>query len=178
MSPIDSILRCDKHQFSKSLNREAVAAWFIFSAGVILLVAGAAKVWTALGDAALLTARDPIIGLRFRELMLSVGIIEILFAIACFYTRQSTVAACLVNSFATSVFIYRLGLKWIGWTKPCGCLGDLTDAIGVSEQTADKVMQMLLVYLLIGSCSVLLLDWKPAAGEKREPPSNRAPATS
>ncbi len=47
---------------------------FILSAGAILALTGAAKVWSGLGTAKVLAVSDPIIGIQFGHLMLVVGI--------------------------------------------------------------------------------------------------------
>jgi len=54
--------------------------------------------------------------------------------------------------------VYRLGLWWMHWHRPCSCLGNLTDALHISPQVADNVMKVLLAYLLIGSYGLLI--WK------------------
>ncbi len=41
-----------------------LAAWFILTAGVILAVTGAAKIWSALGTSKFLAAVDPILGIK------------------------------------------------------------------------------------------------------------------
>jgi hypothetical protein len=56
--------------------------------------------------------------------------------------------------------MYRLGLWWMDWKKPCSCLGNLTDALHISPQTADNITKVLLAYLLIGSYGLLLWQWK------------------
>ena len=48
----------------------------------------------------------------------------------------------------------------MGWHKPCGCLGNLTDALGISPETADTVAKVLLAYLLIGSYALLVWEWR------------------
>ena len=46
---------------------------FIFSAGVILALTGAAKLWSTLGSAKALDLADPITGMTFRQLFVLVG---------------------------------------------------------------------------------------------------------
>jgi len=52
---------------------------------------------------------------------------------------------------ATNFVVYRVGLWWIGWHRPCGCLGNLTDLLGISPHTADTIMKLVLAYLLAGT---------------------------
>lgn len=134
--------------------------WFIRSAAMILLITGIAKVWTALGSVKLLTVADPIVGISFKHLMLAVGAVEIAIALACFFSKRQMLALGLVAWISTSFVVYRLGLWWMGWKSPCGCLGNLTDALHISPQTADNLMKVVLAYLLIGSYGLLIWQWR------------------
>ncbi len=134
-------------------------------AGVILAVTGIAKVWSGLGDSKLLAVIDPIIGIKFGQLMLVVGAAEIVIALVCFFSRRQTLALVLVAWMSTNFVVYRLGLWWMDWHRPCNCLGNLTDALHLSPQTADNIMKVLLAYLLIGSYGLLIWRWK----QGREP---------
>lgn len=70
--------------------------WFDFSSGTILLITGIAKVWSALGSSKFLTVVDPIIGIKFGQLMLAVGLAEIVIALLCFFSKRQTLAIGLV----------------------------------------------------------------------------------
>ena len=134
--------------------------WFIISASLILLITGAAKVWTVFGNNKILGLVDPIAGLKFWQLMLAVGWGEIAVALVCFFSKRQTLALGLVAWMSTNFVVYRLGLWWMDWKKPCSCLGNLTDALHISPQTADNIIKVLLAYLLIGSYGLLVWQWK------------------
>ena len=131
---------------------------FILSAGAILAITGIAKIWSGLGNSKLLAVVDPIIGIKFGTLMLLVGVAEIAIALVCFFSKRQTLALGLVAWMSTNFVVYRLGLWWMDWKKPCSCLGNFTDALHISPQTADNIMKVLLAYLLIGSFG--LLFWR------------------
>ena len=132
---------------------------YILSASAILALTGAAKVWSAFGNAKLLAVADPIVGITFGHLMLVVGMAEIVIALFCFFGKSQKVALGLVAWLATNFVVYRLGLWWVGYHKPCSCLGNLTDALHISPQTADTAMKILLSYLFIGSYTALFWLW-------------------
>jgi hypothetical protein len=134
--------------------------WVLFSTGAILGITGIAKVWSGLGNSKFLAVADPIIGLKFGQLMLTVGMAEIAIALFCFFSQRQTVALGLVAWMSTNFVVYRLGLWWMHWHRPCNCLGNLTDALHISPQAADNIMKVLLAYLLIGSYGLLLWQWK------------------
>ena len=122
------------------LRRGGWVRWFVRSAGVVLLVTGLAKLWSAMGEARVLGVRDPLFGLTFRQLMLGVGLVELLVAGVCLVGRRERLSCVLVGWLSGNVALYRLGLWWMGWKRPCGCLGHVTDAIGVSPLMMDRMM--------------------------------------
>lgn len=139
---------------------ETAKKWFCLSAGVIFSISGMAKVWSAWGSARLLQHLDPILNIQFGHLMFAAGVLELLIASICLFNRRQMLVSILVAWLATSLLIYRMGLWWIGWQRPCNCLGNLTDALHISQQTADTVMKIILAYLLIGSYAILFWLWR------------------
>lgn len=133
---------------------------WILSIAVILTITGVAKIWSGLGNSKFLAMVDPIIGIKFGFLMLAVGVAEIAIALVCFFSKRQTLALGLVAWMSTNFVVYRLGLWWMNWKKPCSCLGNLTDALHISPQTADNIMKVVLAYFLIGSYGLLIWQWK------------------
>jgi hypothetical protein len=108
---------------------------FIRSAAAILAITGITKVWAAFGDVKLLTVADPIVGIQFGHLMFAVGLAEIVIALVCFFSKRHTLALALVAWLATNFVVYRLDVSWVGWKKPCSCLGNRTDGTGLQSGT-------------------------------------------
>lgn len=136
--------------------------WFIYSTVAILFVTGIAKVWSAFGQAKLLAMADPITGISFGHLMLAVGSLELVIAGTFLFSKSRKLAPPLIAWLATNFVVYRLGLWWLGWRKPCSCLGNLTDALHLSPQLADNLMKAILAYMLIGSYGLLFWRWRRA----------------
>ena len=149
-------------------NHDTIPKWFVLSAGAILAVTGIAKVWSGLGNSKFLAVADPITGIKFGQLMLAVGMAEIVIALVCFFSKRQTLALGLVAWMSTNFVVYRLGLWWMDWHRPCNCLGNLTDALHLSPQTADNIMKVLLAYLLFGSYGLLL--WRCRMNHRQEMP--------
>jgi hypothetical protein len=141
-------------------NGRGAFKWFVPSAGIILAITGLAKVWTAFGKMKLLTVSDPITGIPFRELLLAVGLVEIAIAWFCFFGKRPVLATWLAAWFATELLVYRLGLWWMDWHRPCSCLGNLTDALHISPQLADRIMKTVLCYLFLVSYALLVWSWQ------------------
>jgi hypothetical protein len=143
---------------------EKLARCYLSSAGVILFVTGVAKLASSGGSARALQTIDPIIGLPFGTLFFVVGVLELVNSHYILKWAEVLPRAMLVAWISTCFLVYRIGLVWVGWHKPCGCLGTFTEALHMSPQTADTIMKFVLGYLLAGSYACLLACWRKGAG--------------
>ena len=133
---------------------------FVRSAGVVLGVTGLAKAFSAIGPARALDPADPLIGMPFRQLLLLVGLAELLIAFFCLFTVKRRFSSLAVAWLSTNFLVYRLGLWFIGWHHPCACMGTLAGALHLSDQGADNIMKGVLAYLLVGSYLLLFAQWR------------------
>lgn len=133
---------------------------YLQSVSLILFVTGIAKVWIVFGNAGWFGVVEPFVGIKVWQLMLAVGWGEIGIALVCLFTKRQTPALGLVAWISTNFVLYRLGLWWMDWKKPCSCLGNLTDALHIPPQLADNIMKVVLAYLLIGSYGLLFWQWR------------------
>jgi hypothetical protein len=162
----------------KSGTSQATERLFMVSAAMLLFVTGMAKTISIFGSSKLLTAPDPITNMPFGYLMLTVGLLEIGIGAACWLKKSGKWPLVLVAWLATNFLVYRVGLWWIGWQQPCGCLGSLTDALKLSPEAADSMMKAVLAYLLVGSYALLIRDWRRARpGDRSMPMRTGAEAT-
>lgn len=129
--------------------------YFIYSAAMLLLITAASKIISARGNAHILLNTDPIFLISFRHLFYVVGLLEILVAFVCLYAVKVWMRVALLAWLASGFAMYRIGLLWIGYHRPCPCLGNLTDALHISPDAADTAMKIILAYLLIGSYASL-----------------------
>lgn len=134
--------------------------FFVYSAGVLLALTAIAKFVSSAGDARVLQNPDPILAIPFRHVFWIVGAIELIIALVCFLGKRLGLQAGLVAWLTTSFLVYHVGLVLVGYQKPCPCLGNLTDALPISQQTADTAMKIILAYLLIGSYAALFWLWR------------------
>ena len=134
--------------------------WFNISGAAVLSVTGIAKLWSSLGSSKYLAEIDPIVGISFGHLMQLAGSVEVLVSLVCLFSTRRTLATGLLSYISVSILVYRIGLYWLGWHRPCGCLGNLTDALHISPQIADNIMKFILAYLLIGSLGLLAFRWR------------------
>jgi hypothetical protein len=132
---------------------------FIHSSGVLLLITAIAKIISATGGARVMLIPDPIIGISYRYLLIMVGLAELMVAIILLFGQRVNLKIILLAWLSTNILVYRIGLIWVGFKKPCGCLGTLTDALHISPTVADSIMKIVLAYLLIGSYAALFMLW-------------------
>jgi hypothetical protein len=132
-------------------------AFFILSAGGILGLAGASQVLDTVHGSQVLEVQDPVFGVPFRYVVLSVGAVELLVASLCLFTKRQGLSLALVCWLALDWVAYRVGLWTMGWPHPWVYVADLTDWLRVSPFLADSILLATALYLLIGSALLLLL---------------------
>lgn len=142
------------------IGRSQLVRVFLYTAVVLLSTTASAKLLSGFGSAHILKNPDPILDLQSGHLLFAAGTLELLVAGICLFSRWQTPPLILVAWLATNLLAYRIGLWWLGWHRPCLCLGNFTDAIHVSPQVADDVMKGVLAYLLIGSYAALFWLWQ------------------
>lgn len=127
------------------------ARWFIYSAVGILLVSAFAKIVSASGDSHALDSSDPIFPVSYRQLLLSVGFLELAVCAVCLFSGRMKLALSLIAWLASNFLLYHVGLWLMGWSGPCNCLGNLTGAIHLSSKTVETITRFLSIYLFAGS---------------------------
>jgi DNA-directed RNA polymerase subunit RPC12/RpoP len=137
---------------------------FLPAAGTLLALLGMLKLWGWLGSANFSGIIDPVIGINSGILMLGIGLAEIAVAAVCLLTGKERLAVALVAWLATNFVVYRAGLWWMGWQRPCSCLGYLSDALRISPQAADVLSLVILAFLLVGSYGWLFWQWRKGRG--------------
>lgn len=142
---------------------EVWARLFIFSASFILLITGMAKIFSTFGGQEVLDLIDPIFKISFRHLMFLVGALEIAVSIVCFFIPRTNLCLGLIGWMSTNFLMYRLGIWYVGWRRPCPCVGNFADMLHLSANSVDLLIKTLFLYLLINSyCLVFLNIIKPS----------------
>jgi hypothetical protein len=94
--------------------------------------------------------------MSWRWVFITSGSLELAAATFLFCALRPSLKLTVI-AWITSIFvIYRIGDFWIGGSIPCGCLGTLTGALGITYRTADVWMKLILVYLGLGSIVTVL----------------------
>jgi len=98
---------------------------------------------------------DPIFGLPFRRLMLTLGATELLAAFLCLFTGKKTLSLGLVIWLSINFMVYRIALWNMGWHRSCGLL---IDPLRLSLATTDLIFSLSSTFLLVGSITALWLE--------------------
>ena len=138
-------------------NHSRIARFFILSAGLVLLISSVAKLVSAAGNAPILIMPDPVFGISFRNVFFFVGTIEFAIALICICSNRLGLQSVLLVWLAASCAAYRISRQWIGYNRPCPCMGNITDALHLSPQTLDSIMKYILLYIFVGSFTILVL---------------------
>lgn len=152
--------------YNKFLPR--ICRWFLTSSALCFVITGSAKIFSVYfseSDSKVFATVDPLLGIQFGPLFLLVGWLEIgvgFLSLTQKVAKWSLIATALV---AINIAVYRWGLWLLDYKKPCTCLGTLTDGLQIAPETADTVMQGILIYLVLGS---VVLIWSVAKSERQD----------
>lgn len=136
---------------------------FIWGAGGLLLVTAFVKMISAYQPAPYLNLRDPLFEfLTNRQVLAGAAVVELIIVILLLWIRTPSKKLALIAWLASTFFLYRI---FVGWVKepgfvPCPCLGNAAAWLRLSPVQLDWVTKGILVYLLLGSYSLLILHWR------------------
>jgi hypothetical protein len=153
------------------------ARLFVRAVATVLIITGAAKVYSVLGPnpAPLLLQKDPIFGIQNNFFILAIALLEFAIAIICLKKADVRLQAAIVAWFSLDLLIYRGGLMWTGYQKPCTCLGSILQNLGVEDKVADVVLWTVAIAMVFGASAILGSAWKAGALEVFS--ANTGPAT-
>lgn len=144
----------------------ALSRYFVQCAAVILGVTALAKVISVFSNAPLMLQADPLLEVPFRYLLLIAALAELAVVGACLFTKGIKRKVLLIAWLSSVFLVYRTGLWFIDWHRPCHCLGDLTEMLHIAPVVADDLMKGVLLFLLLGSYANLFFIWRE---EKQRP---------
>jgi hypothetical protein len=124
------------------------------------MITAIAKFISSTGDARILQNLDPILAIPFRHVFWIAGAIELTVGLVCFFVKRLALQAALVAWLATSFLMYHVGLRLVGYHEPCPCLGNLTDALHIPPEVANRTLKIILAYLFVGSYATLFWLWR------------------
>jgi ribosomal protein S27E len=138
------------------------SSWFLLSAGGILLLGGMVKVLDLLARPEVPDMTDPIFAMPFRDLVLLVGVAELIVASLCLFTDRRTLSLGLLAWLVANLAAYRIGLWTMGWPHPYAWVAGLINGLNISPRIADLIIGVASAYLLVGSIAMLWFERRTA----------------
>lgn len=131
---------------------------FMLSAGGILVFGGITRLLNVFEKTQPLDISSPIVLIPFRQLLLCVGIVELIVACLCLFTNKRTLSLVLVTCLVTTYAVYRVGLCEMGWYHPYPLLANLMETLNLSPFMADGLATAISAFLFIGSVRMLWIE--------------------
>lgn len=127
---------------------------FFTTASILLLLTAAAKLYSATGDAQALGAIDKLLHLRYWQIMVGTGLLEI--GVAIYLLRSQNIArrALLLLWLSSNFMAYKMASHYLG-IKLCPCLGTLAGKLPFSQEHVNAGLAISVVYMLTGSSLIL-----------------------
>jgi hypothetical protein len=124
---------------------------FLYSAQILLAVAGTAKLYALLGHDGILRLEDPVLGIPNRVLLGALGGTELAACGIISVVRDKLPSYLLTLWLGVNFITYRIFL-WSGhYLSPCPCLGSLTRKLHIDQKNADRMLFALACYLVLAS---------------------------
>lgn len=144
-----------KHEVDMKLIRS-----FVYSAGVILLVAALERFLIATGNTQRVLSRpDPVLGIPLRLAVLMVGGLELATALICLFGKNVRFQIGWLAWVLTNYVVFWIGLIFLRCQPQTTCIGSLTDPLNRSSGTMGLVMECIPIYLTLGSFAGLIWVW-------------------
>ncbi|HEV2695798.1 MAG TPA: hypothetical protein VG347_23115 [Verrucomicrobiae bacterium] len=125
---------------------------FVNSAGMILLAAASVLFFSNWANAWLVSPQDPLFLISMRVMFWILGGMALGIALACLFQKPGAMQMILILWFAMSLIAYRLCLSGVhAFGGFIGFFNHAADTFGVSVNSANIVLYMMIGYLLLGS---------------------------
>lgn len=130
------------------------ASYFLWSSALLLLVTGVAKLYSLTGTSRFLAATDPVFHLSNREVMLLVGLLELVVAIYLVLGRDTIRRAAVLLWLGANFLGYRAAGEFLQ-AKLCPCLGTISSHVPLTQAQLDRILGLMVAYFLAGSTWIL-----------------------
>jgi hypothetical protein len=152
------------------LDNGNIREYFILSVAIILFITAAAKLLAAISSAHILARLDPMLFLSNREVFRLAAAIELSVSAYLLMGRNHTMKLALIAGLSAIYLIYRVGLQLVGAPNLFSCLGNLTEVISISPRILDRLTVAMLGWMLIGSYTLLAVEWSGYCRKARTKP--------
>jgi hypothetical protein len=136
---------------------------FLRSAAALLVIAAAAKLYSAAGSARILTVPDPLVHLTYRTLMIGLGALETAIAAYLVCGRHTLAKLWLVFWLSSNFLMYRCASAHLH-IHMCPCLGTIAAALPLRKGEVDFLLLVFAACLFFGSAFLLAVTSREHRG--------------
>jgi hypothetical protein len=143
---------------------------YIASMGWILVVTGAAKLYSAAGSVKVLDIPEGLFPMSNRQTLLVVGAIELLISLYLLLGKSRCVKLTSIAWLGMNFALYRIASMLLVIGKPCPCLGSITQWLPIKPVVVNYILVSIVIYMIVGSGLFLMFPSGPGrCGEALEP---------
>jgi hypothetical protein len=133
---------------------------FVYSAGIILLVAAVERLLIATGNTQRgLFRPDPVLGIPLHLAVLMVGGLELAIALICLFGKNVRFQIGCLAWLITNYVVFWIGLISLHSHPQTTCIGSLTDPLNLSSGIMELIVEFVPIYLGFGSFTGLIWVW-------------------
>ncbi len=115
-----------------------------------------AKIYSTAGTAKILGLPEALLPATNRQTLWFVGLIELVMVFVLLLCKNETIKLTCIAWLGCNFVLYRLGVMLLTVGKPCPCLGSITEMLPLKPATIDRILSVVVAYLLFGSLLFLL----------------------
>ena len=134
---------------------QIVVSLFLKSTQVILLITLCAKIATLVEHPSVLNISDVVTTIRFKQLLILSGAIELILITFLWTPVSPILKVSAVLYFSLIAGSYRI-VTHIAGQRWCPCLGNFADWASINQDQVNKILNIIVVYLLFGSLTSLI----------------------
>jgi len=122
-----------------------------------------AKFYSAAGTAKVLDIPDGLLPMSNRQTLLFVGSAEFLIAVYLWLGESDLAKLICIVWLGTNFALYRIASILLVVGKPCPCLGSITEKLPLKPALINRILQLVVAYLVFGSLLFLFARWRQRA---------------
>jgi hypothetical protein len=121
---------------------------FIYVSASALLLTAIAKLGASFQPLPLLFAKDPILGISYKNIMIYIGTLELVIVLLLLFSKNTFIKLCSITWLGVCFMTYRVFHKLMGVIDPCPCLGTLTSWLHINRDASNLLLNTLSIFMV------------------------------
>ncbi len=128
--------------------------------GVALLLTGITKLLSIFGNTVVLSLKDPLFGIRYDQLFVSLGTLEIICGAYLIAGGTRVVKGTIAQGLAVEFILYRTVASYYDVTALCPCMGHAASWLGLEPGVVDALLGGMAGYMLLATLVTETWLWR------------------